>query len=1261
MFDQLNPRTREIVISLCGDDTAELGGNRIQQFTEDERMLLGVLASHLPQLADTKGHDLVKEAVGLLDGGRVEEAITKTQGDTQFSDGQGDGSPCCQYRLGMLRACSFRGLAPAGQIWEFDFAGRSHLMYGPNGCGKSSLLGAVSYCLTGHIFRDDQPPEAPRIEKAYRIEGKRSRVSERPDALALIDQAGKNTAPDDEYWVQAQLLGRNAREERKEIWVRRHSKHGLTASPDGEIGSPVQTLRELGIAELDAELNLIMPARLAHIRFGKDQVLSEVLAQVIGLNDLEAIADLATRLVTALRREITRTRKEELAREEDRVAEACRLVKEMDSDLIRGLSSYADALGDKRTLTDVQTFGEAIKEAIAKNNAQLATDLGVAIPAKDSEGFAQFEKDLENLPGQVQTTVDELAKPLAQLFSSSLGFRKPTENECAKLEGMLQEFAMRAQQQVKERLDWVREERADPKVPLMLLAAKYFPEGGSICPVCDQDLAGVPSVRAKLEELRPLTQHPHLALELEDVESRLLRDLDGIVSPQQRREGGTGLSERIVSDWQTFRRTVSKGLLEQVVAGFDISVHAMSQQFVTDDVGPIPSLAGDYAEGFPHAFHRLDEAIADAKAYVQLCKSMIQRESNLKNALERVLIAEQGGAPDDSLKIVLERGRMARDAIGRLTEALRFARDLYKGAEKRQELLDRIAKYERWANAGNRVKSLGEGVRNEVTRMVQKLETEMKARYSQLYGDETLELDMLTTGHAGNADVKGEINAYLLAGQERVPIGPFSNAGRFRALVLSFVFALLNESQKSLGVVVLDDPAVSLDDEHKAKLVNRVIRPTLDTRQVLLATHYEAFQELAERAFAGEKSLCMVPRRQVSDEVAFWPGDILERVEDSVSQNQTNWRDQAGSLRRWIERSLQALSAYCPEPFWKYNDLIATVASYASLDDVRVATPGRDTICQILSRDFIGDVHRLAHNENATYDEFKANLTTLKGCNKHVNKELRRFRDIYEQELAALKLASAPTVQVLALPNRTCGWNLQIVREAAAAHNGQGIEWDENDLRLMEGHQVVLAMRDSLGPIVLRGQRVLLDNQDRLPRDRDLVAVETADESRYLRRFWKSPHGSLLLEAVHPTEPMLPVQLSSGIQKMRRVVGVLFERVNPRHDTKAIEWAPTTLKDGWFGDIVGLRIIGTSMEPVIREGQIVLVRRNEDGEAQRGDLACIDVRDGGTVIKRCYPSKDEWVLCSVNPTDLEDPMRVRSEDILHAYPLAGVIFELDIQ
>ena len=239
--------------------------------------------------------------------------------------------------------------------------------------------------------------------------------------------------------------------------------------------------------------------------------------------------------------------------------------------------------------------------------------------------------------------------------------------------------------------------------------------------------------------------------------------------------------------------------------------------------------------------------------------------------------------------------------------------------------------------------------------------------------------------------------------------------------------------------------------------------------------------------------------------------------------------------------------------------------------------------------------------------------------------------------------------------------SVPIVAQAAAARHGIAIAVDEHAIAQMAENPVALMRLATLKPVAEPGQYLLLDAEERQPEDRDLVVVETDTGRRYARRFWQQ--GDLIyLEAQNATTPYYaPEVLTGGICRTRRIVGVMFEPCRACGPAKVgEEWAaPSGGGLGLLDKLIGVRVEGTSLEPVAWDGQVALVRRGHDRSAIRAHtLACVDIDGEGAVIKRCYPAPTEWMLCSVNVNELEEPMRVAPSSILHVYPLVGVLFEL---
>lgn len=202
----------------------------------------------------------------------------------------------------------------------------------------------------------------------------------------------------------------------------------------------------------------------------------------------------------ALRTEATRINNRELNPEKLKIASFVESIKQIDNEAVRGLPSYAEVLADTRELADIKVFGKAMAEAIEEGKRQLAKDLGIEIPEEDTPEYTECKKQLDNLPGQVQHAIDELKKPLSEIFDSSIGFDVPTEEAISELERKLEAFEEDTRTKVIERLKWALEERKDPKAPLMLVASANFPEESNNCPVCTQDLKPVPEIKEQLDK-----------------------------------------------------------------------------------------------------------------------------------------------------------------------------------------------------------------------------------------------------------------------------------------------------------------------------------------------------------------------------------------------------------------------------------------------------------------------------------------------------------------------------------------------------------------------------------------------------------------------------------------------------------------------------------------------------------------------------------------------------------------------------------------
>jgi len=1253
MFEHLNVRTRQIAIKLLAGNSIDIGEETFGPATEHQRLLLYILVNNIKKLKDETGAQLLESIVELLEGAETPTVEDKEE-VKNFS---------CEWKIEGITTYSFRGLAPAGEEWTFPFDSTSHLIYGPNGSGKSSLLGAISWCLTGKIFRDDKKPSNPESVDIYATDDKAKKIGSRPDALTLTKTDGTSVDAMNEYWVSVHLIGINENSEEQHLFIKRHNEQGLSMSADGTTWNAISKLSEASISEIDTELFILNPARAPYTQFGANEEITHLFSQIIGLDDLEEISDVANKATRGSTKEAKTLSKDidVLKTNEKEVIEA---LGESSTDKIKALDSYCTLTNTPISLDNIEAFGEQIKGMISERNKNLAVDLGIDIPDEESESYDEFLKEMDKVPGQASNALEELNQPITSIFKSTYDIDYPDEKECTKSEEALQNFIKASMEKINARLKWAIKEAEDPKISLLLKAAESFNDKENKCPVCEQSLETVSEISKSLKELKAASDNDYLLKEVRSLESELIDELDIILPRNTRQSASKPFTQKLQDDWNGLVSANFKGLFSKLPEPHSEKFNEILSLLSIELLDAPELLEVELKERSPEAFGELAGEIRLANQFILTASIVSTNKENISKGIASLCKPLADGGKEDSLSEILLRGSEAKDDVEILKHTRGILLELHKNRKKIEKITKKQSSLKNIADSLNFIKGLGTLAQEEVVSEVLSVYPRMNEYYQSLYSEEALPLDMLTSGHAANKNIKGQINVYLKAGNERIPAGPFSNAGRIRALVLSFIFALLDKSKGSFGTLILDDPATSLDDDHKARFIDRLVQPQLASYQIIMATHYENFFDWASPIFSESKLVNFPPRHRPCDALVAEPGDRLLRVQAYLKQSDSSWQGAPNILRQWAQSVLHTLSGYCETPFVIYNDFAASLGRLAALKKEHISLDSRDKIIASLkSPQFVRVANPGSHpGGSLTKVNVEDALKELLGCEKDYKKEVKRLKELYRHQLLGRQLNSIPSIEVM--PDRTViqDAEIYIIDQAAAAENGIGVSCSEETKVMLSGYQLALVKMGTISPIAKTGQYLLLDPSDNLPNNSDLVVAEANDGKQYLRRYWKDQYDQVTLSSENSTNPFMPVKVASGSCKLRKVVGVIYDGVgNCTEGIEGKEWVSINdIQEDHFSSLIGLRVRGTSLEPIARNNQVILVSsQNSIESTEAGSLACVNLEEQGSVLKRCYPNGETWTLISTNPNDVEVPMVIKREEILHVYKFVAILFEHD--
>ncbi len=794
-----------------------------------------------------KGSSGWTASVSATHGEDLVDTIQKAPPELPALPARPDNAKNRRLRLKRLEAHRFAGLhkfgtpesPPANYIKEF--ISPLTLFEGRNGSGKTSLLNAIIWALTGEMLRPQREPENAEdfecfVDAANGIGEQTSHKLSPLTPMPNVDQYRPDQAwvPAD-TWVELTFVDENG----TELPAVRRSQ---SRSTQGKLTETKPDLSILKIDPIGIRIGTIMPALLPLIRIGSESELGRAVSQLTGLSSLVDLADHVRRVKTKIDKEFVKAK----IADRDRADRDYRTAMgDLEKILLTQPSLQppqtvpppSDDKGIEQAITEVTKHFEGAKTA-AFESARII--LGTRFDPANSMLLSDLEKNIAR-------AIERVSQPQSLPSASRLGLlRQLTPEQLSavdtKIQGILAEA--RALEALAQDPSTAARKRLYARVATWIADHPEQDNRDDACLVCGGSLEhAIDPVTG-----RSVKKHMHEAASdatllsqtlrrwAENVQGDLLRSLPEAL----RAESSIDLPDHpcdllrvaIVDELFGFEpfRGVLGDLQPQTAGAFD------------DVVQHRAALADPIEVVLPKGCEVLQECLQRVDRASRFARWRQGNDALAKDIVELVLgRMPKTGEPGEKaslfgklldLQATVKAAQPISDAItqcGRLTQQLKGRRS----AEKR------LLEYTTSSSALAKLADLGKLADEQVDQLRKVLRDDAARWRSKIYlgafPDTAHELIDAGLGR------KGELDLVVRTGGVSAPAQHVTNASALRASLVAFFLAFWEHVLRERGGLVtllFDDPQELLDDENRERLAT-ALAPLVSTGAQLVVTSYD--------------------------------------------------------------------------------------------------------------------------------------------------------------------------------------------------------------------------------------------------------------------------------------------------------------------------------------------------------------------------------------------------------------------------------------